>query len=135
MGVVGGNILNGEHLDKIVGALAGDGSGGGKFEGGGLRIAAMLLFHEHVIFLQGSLRVRGGQRRNGRTNRFPMLLTVTIRPGSAPPAGWIGWLERGSRMLLPRRTISVDGRHVRTVLQRSDASDYLSDYLFPLPVP
>ena len=31
--VVVGNILNGEHLDKIVGALAGDGRNGGKTKG------------------------------------------------------------------------------------------------------
>ena len=30
VGVVGGDILYGEHLDKIVGALAGDVSGDGK---------------------------------------------------------------------------------------------------------
>ena len=48
----GGNIINGEHLDNLVRALAGNGSGGGKAEGGGLIIAAMLLFHEHVICLQ-----------------------------------------------------------------------------------
>ena len=45
-----------------------------------------------------------------------------------PPHGWRGWLERGSRMLLKRDTIAADGRHARTVLRRSDASD-----LCPLP--
>ena len=52
VGVVGGNILNGEHLDNLVGVLAGDGSGVGKAEGVGLRIAVTLFFHEHVICLQ-----------------------------------------------------------------------------------
>ena len=47
--VVGENILNGEHLEKIVGALVGDVSGGGKAKGGRLRIAATLFFHEHAI--------------------------------------------------------------------------------------
>ena len=46
MGVVGGNILDGEHLNNLVGAIAGDGSGSGKAEGGGLHIAVMLFFHE-----------------------------------------------------------------------------------------
>ena len=45
VGVVGGNILNGKQLDNLVGALAGDGISGGKYKGGGLRIAATLFFH------------------------------------------------------------------------------------------
>ena len=44
VGVVGGGILNWEHLDKLVGALAGDGSVNGKAKGGGLRITATLFF-------------------------------------------------------------------------------------------
>ena len=34
VGVVGGGILNGEYLDKIGRALAGDGIGDGKAKGG-----------------------------------------------------------------------------------------------------
>ena len=51
VGVVGGDIINGEHLDNLVGELVGDISGGGKAEGGGLIISATLSFHEHVICL------------------------------------------------------------------------------------
>ena len=51
VGFVGGDILNGEHLEKIVGALPGDGSSGGKAEEGGFRITAMLFFHKHFICL------------------------------------------------------------------------------------
>ena len=36
MGDVGVDILNGDHLDNLAGALAGDGSNGGKAEGGGV---------------------------------------------------------------------------------------------------
>ena len=36
-------------------------------------------------------------------------------------------------MLLPRGTIAADGRHVRNVIRRSDASDYFYDNLCPLP--
>ena len=35
VGVVGGTIINGDHLKNLVGALAGDGSGGDKAEGEG----------------------------------------------------------------------------------------------------
>ena len=52
VGVMGGNILDVEHLENLVGALAGDGSGGGKVERGGLRIDVTLFFQEHVICLQ-----------------------------------------------------------------------------------
>ena len=60
VGVVGENILNGEHLDNLVRALAGNISGIGKAEGGGLRIAATLFFHKRVICLQ---RIVVRQRR------------------------------------------------------------------------
>ena len=82
LGVMRGTILNGEHLDNLVGELAGDGISRGKAKGGGLRIAVTLFFYEHVLSC-----VRGGQRRNGQTKRFLMLPTVTIRPGSAPLPG------------------------------------------------
>ena len=112
---------------------------------------------------------------------IPAALMVTIRPRSAPPAGWRGWMERGSKIMLkcgrtayrtadmsglfsvaqtprtsalsqvticprsaPRRSrgwlervshmmlkrdmIAADGRHARTVLCCSDASE-----LFPIP--
>ena len=103
VGVVGGNILNGEHLNKIVWALAGNGSGGGKADGGGLRIVATLLFHEHVVCLQRI--VRGGQRRNGRTKRFLLLPTVKIRPGSAPSG-----VERVAGKGIPHAVETQDDR-------------------------
>ena len=43
---------------------------------------------------------------NGRTKRFLLLPTVTIRPGSAPHSGWRERLERKSKMLLKRATIA-----------------------------
>ena len=67
VGVVGGNILNGEHLENLVGALAGNGSGGGKAEGGGLRIAATFFIHEHIICLQ-MIVVRQGKNNNKRSD-------------------------------------------------------------------
>ena len=82
---------------------------------------------------QGLSCVRGGHRRNGWTKRSLPLPTSTIRPRSPPPAGRRGRLERGARMLLPRGTIAVDGRHARNVLRCSDASAYSSDDLCPLP--
>ena len=45
-----------------------------------------------------------------------------------PPHGCRRYVERGFRMLLKRDPITADGRHVRTVLCCSDASD-----LCPLP--
>ena len=45
-----------------------------------------------------------------------------------PPAGWRGCMEMLSRMLLKRDTIAADGRHARTVIRCSDASE-----LCPLP--
>ena len=42
VGVMGGNILDGEHLDNLVGELAGNGSGGGKAEGVRLRIGCKI---------------------------------------------------------------------------------------------
>ena len=133
MGVVGGNILNGEHLDNLVGALAGNGSGGGKAEGGGLRIAATLFFHENVICLQ-RIVVCQGKTKKKRSDKGIPAATNGDDPSRIPPhAGRRVWLERGSCMLFPRRTITADGRHAHNALRHSDASDYFSDYLYPLP--
>ena len=133
VGVVGGDILNGEHLDNLFGALAGDGSSGGKAEGGGLRISATLFFHEHGICLQ-SIVMREERENNKRSDKAIPTATNGDDPSRiCPHARWRGWLDRGCHMLLPRRTISADGRHVRNVLRLSDASDYFSDDLCPLP--
>ena len=43
-------------------------------------------------------------------------------------AGWRGWMERVSRMLLKHGEIAADGRHARTILHLSDALD-----LCPIP--
>ena len=59
-------------------------------------------------------------RHNGRTKRFPLLPTVTIRPGSSPHAGWRGWLERRSKMLLKCGTVTywtADMRGLFSVVQ------------------
>ena len=40
-----------------------------------------------------------------------------------PPAGWIGWLEKGSHMLLKRDKIAADRRNAKTVIHHSDSSD------------
>ena len=63
VGVVGGNILGEENLDNLVGALAGDESGGSKSEGGGLIIADTLFFHEHVICLQRIVICQGRTKK------------------------------------------------------------------------
>ena len=52
-------------------------------------------------------------RHNGRTKRFLMLPTVTVCPGSAPSMGWIGWLERGSHMMLNCGTITYRMENMR----------------------
>ena len=128
VGVVGGNILNGEHLEKIVGALAGDGSGGGKAKGGGLRIAATLFFHKHVIFLQ-RIVVLHGRTKKERSDKSILAATKCGDPSWVfPPTSWRGCLDRGSHMLFKVRMITAGGRHVRTVLCCSYASD-----LCPLP--
>ena len=123
VGVVGGNILNGEHLEKIVGALAGDGSGGGKAEGGGLRISAMLLFHEHVICLQRIVVCQGRTKKKRSDKAIPTATNGDDPSRMCPPTGWRGWLESGSQILFSCGTIAADGRHAWTVLRRSDALD------------
>ena len=133
VGVVGGNILNGEHLEKIVGALAGNVSGGSKAEGGGLNIAATLFFHEHVICLQRIVVSQGRTKKKKSEKVIPAATNGDNPSRICPPVGWRGWMERGSHMLLPHGTITADSRHARTVLHKSDASDYFSNYLCPLP--
>ena len=95
MGVVGGGIINGGHLDNLVGALAGNGSGGGKAKEGGLIIAATLFFHEHVICLQ-RIVVRQGRKKNKRLDKAIPAATNSDNPSRiCPPlpggeGGWIG---------------------------------------------
>ena len=69
LGVVGRNILNGEHLDNLVGTLAGKSSGDSKVDWGGLRIAATLFFNEHVICLQ-RIVVRQGRTKKKRLDKY-----------------------------------------------------------------
>ena len=109
--VVGRNILYGEYLNNIVGALAGGGSVGGKAEGGGLIIAATLFFHEHVICLQRIVVRQGREKKNRLDKAIPSTTNSDDSSRIFPPLPRQG--ERGSRMLLPRGTIAADGRHVR----------------------
>ena len=133
VGVVAGSILDEEHLDNLVRALAGHGSCGGKAEGKGLRIAATLFFQEPAICLQ-RIVVRQGRTKKKRSDNAILAATNGDNPSRiCPPAGRRGRLDRGSRMILPRRTINADGRHARNVLCCSYASDYFPDDLFPLP--
>ena len=77
---------------NLVGALAGDRSGVGKAEGGGLRIAATLFIHEHVICLQ-MIVVRQGKNNNKRSdNAIP-----TTTNGDDPSRIW-STAGRGGRM-------------------------------------
>ena len=133
MGVVGGDILNEEHLNKIVGELAGNVSGGGKAEGRGLRIAATLFFHENVICLQRIVVRQGRTKKKWSDKAIPDATNGNNPSRICPPSDWRGWLERVSRMLLPRVKIAADGRHARNFLRRSDTSDYFSDDLCLLP--
>ena len=128
VGVVGGNILNGENLDNFFGELVGDGRGGSKSKGVGLRIAATLFFHEHVIFLQRIVVLQGRTKKKRSDKAIPAATNSDDPYRVCPPAGWRGWMYRGSPILLKRRTISEDVRHARTVLRHSDASD-----LCPIP--
>ena len=96
VGVVGGDILNGEHLDNLFGALAGDGSSGGKAEGGGLRISATLFFHEHGICLQ-SIVMREERENNKRSDKA----IPTATNGDDP-----------SRICPPRRVERVAGERI-----------------------
>ena len=133
VGVLGGKILDGEHLNNLVGALASDGSGGVKADWGGLRIAATLFFHKHVICLQ-RIVVRQGRTKKKRSDSTIPAATNGNNPSRiCSPAGRRGQLDRRSHMLLLRRTIDTDSRHARNVHRHSDASDYFSDDLCPLP--
>ena len=124
----GGNILNMEHLKKIVRALAGDVSSGGKAKGGGFLIAATLFFHKHTICLQSTVMLKGETKKKRSNEAIPPATNGDNPSRVCPLAGWRGWLERGSRMLLKSGTITADGRHARTVLRCSNES-----YLCPLP--
>ena len=130
VGIVGGNILKGEHFNNLVGALSGDGSSGAKAEGGGLHIAATLFFHEYVICLQ-SIVMRQGSTKKKRSDKAIPAATNGDDPSRIfpPPDGRRGWLERGYHMLLPHGMIAADGRHARNFLSCLDASEYFSDDL------
>ena len=72
---------------KIVGALAGDDSGYGKAEGGGLRIAVTLFFNEHVICLQ-RIVVRQGRTKKKRSDKAIPAATNSDDPSRiCPPRG------------------------------------------------
>ena len=71
VGVVGGNILNGEHLNKITGVLAGDGSGGGKAKREELRISATLFVHEHIICIQRMIVLQGRTEKKRSDKAIP----------------------------------------------------------------
>ena len=86
VGVVGGNILDGEHLDNLGGSLAGNGSGDGKAEGGGLRIAARLFIHEHVICLQSIVMCQGRTKKKRSYNAIPAATNVDDPYRIFPPA-------------------------------------------------
>ena len=91
--VMGGDTLNGEYLDNLVGVLAGDGSGGGKTEGEGLIIAATLFFHEHAICLQ-RIVVRQGRTKKKRSDKAIPAATNSDNPSwicPLPPGGEGGW--------------------------------------------
>ena len=62
---------------------------------------------------QGGWNGSPSLRQNGRTKRFPLLPTVTIRPRSVTHAGWRGCLERGSEILLKCGTIAYRTAYMR----------------------
>ena len=111
MGVVGGNIINGDHLKNLVGALAGDGSGGDKAEGGGLIISATLLFHEHVICLQ-RIVVRQGRTKKKRSDKAIPAATNSDDPSRiCPPLPRQG--ERVAGEWIPHAVAMQDDRRGR----------------------
>ena len=73
---MGGDILNGDHLEKIVRAIAGYSSGGGKAKGVGLRIADKLFFHEHVICLQRIVVLQGNTKKKRSDKVIPTATNV-----------------------------------------------------------
>ena len=132
VGVVGENIFNREHLKIKLGRQWARAAAAARPRGEGCESLPHYSFTSVSYASKVLLCVRGGQRRNGQTKRFPLLPTVMIRQRSDPFVGQRGWMERGSHMLLQRGTIAADGRHARTVLHLSDASDYFSDNLCTL---
>ena len=97
MGVVGGNILDGEQLDNIVGALIGDVSGGGKVDGRGLRIAATLFIHKHVICLQRIVVCQGRTNKKRSNNAIPDATNGEDSVPDMPPR----WAERAAGEGIP----------------------------------
>ena len=87
VGVVGGNILNGEHLIKIFGALAGDGSSSGKAKGGVLRIADTLFYHEHVICLHRIVVLQGRTNKKRSEKAIPAATNGDDPSRVCPPQG------------------------------------------------
>ena len=106
VGVVGGKILNREHLDNLVRALSGNVSGGGKAEGGGLRISVTIFFQEHVICLQRIFV------RQGRTNKKRSDKAITAATNGDDP----------SRICPPLRAERVAGEGIpHDVAARDDS--------------
>ena len=118
---------------NLVGALAGDRSSAGKAKGGGLRIAATIFIHKYVIFLQRIVVRQGRTNKKRPDNVIPAATNGDDPSWICPPDGRRGNMERGDCMMLPLRTIAADSRHAQNVLSRSDASDYFSNKLCPLP--
>ena len=92
VGVVGGNIFDGEHLDNLVRALAGDCSDGGKAKGIGLRIAATIFFYEHFILLQRIVVSQGRTKKKRSDKAIPAATN-----GDDPSRIW-STAGRGGRM-------------------------------------
>ena len=133
MGVVGGNILNGEHLDHLVRALSGSGSGGSKVKGGGLIIAATVFFHEHVICLQRIIMRQVSTKKKRSEKAIPYATNGDDLSRICPPPRQG---ERVSGEGIPHAVATRDNRRgqqtcapMRNVLRRSDASDYFYDNL------
>ena len=91
------------------------------------RCSPSSMFPQRIVVCQG----RTNKKQSDNT--IPAATNGNNPSRICPPNGWRGRLERGSCMLLPRRTIDADGRYERNVLRLSDASDYFYDDLCPLP--
>ena len=75
----GGDILNGEHINNLVGVLAGDGSSVG------VRISATLFFHNYVTCLQ-RIVVRQGSKNKKRSDKsIPAATNVDDPSWICPP--------------------------------------------------
>ena len=101
----GGTSSIREHLDNLVGELAGYDSGDGKAKGGGLSIAATLFFHEHAICFQRIVM------RQGRTKKKRLDIAIPAATNGDDP----------SRICPPRRAERVAGEGIpHAVAARDD---------------